>query len=114
MEPAEPAVVVPVPPLIMPRVPETSEEPKATAPLFSSPPTDLTSPVPKEDRVVEPEGLTVSRAEEVEEAITKGLTLPVPTTVKVPSGVVVLMPILEEDSKRMELAVAEAPVALMI
>ena len=74
--PAEPAVVVPVPPLAMPKVPETSLEPKAMAPMFSSPPTDLTTPVPKEERVVLPEGLMVNNDVPVWEATTKRLTLP--------------------------------------
>ena len=66
--PAEPTVVVPVPPLAMPKVPETSLEPKAMAPMFSSPPTDLTTPVPKEERVVEPKALTEKIVVPVEEA----------------------------------------------
>ena len=74
--PALPAVVVPVPPLLTPKVPLTSAEPKAMAPMFSSPPTALTLPVPKEERVVEPEGLMVNRELAVWEATTKGLIEP--------------------------------------
>ena len=69
-------LVAPVPPLPTPRVPETSEPPKATGPRLSSPAKALTTPEPKEDRVVEPEGATVSKAAAVWLAMTKGLTLP--------------------------------------
>ncbi len=71
--PALPAVVVPVPPLLMPKVPLTSLEAKLMLPLFSSPETDLTTPVPKELKVVEPEGLMVNREAPVWEATLKGL-----------------------------------------
>jgi hypothetical protein len=61
-------VEVPVPPFDTPKIPVTSEEAKLIAPVFSSPPTALTTPVPKEDRVVEPRALTVSKEVPEEEA----------------------------------------------
>lgn len=76
MVPAAPAVVVPVPPLAMPNVPVTSLEPKAMAPMLSSPDIDLTTPVPKELMVVEPFGFMVNKDTPVWEATTKGLTEP--------------------------------------
>ena len=42
--------------------------------MYNEPEEDRTSPVPKEERVVEPEGAMVRRLEPVEEATTKGLT----------------------------------------
>jgi hypothetical protein len=48
------AVEVPVPPLVTPKTPLTSLLPKAMAPLNNAPATDLTTPVPKEEMVVEP------------------------------------------------------------
>ena len=76
----KPTKVVPkveelVPPLATGRMPVTSEV-KDTWPLLSSPPTDLTMPVPKEDKVVEPEGLMLRRLMPVAEATVKGLTDP--------------------------------------
>jgi len=69
--PAEPAVVVPVPPLVIPRVPVTSEELKRIAPMFSSPFTLLTLPVPRELKVVEPVVATEKRLAPEVEAILK-------------------------------------------
>src|SRR5204862_439877 len=48
-----PRVEEPVPPLVMPNIPETSEEPKATAPMFNSPATlrSVERRVGKESRV---------------------------------------------------------------
>ena len=43
-----------MPPLATPKVPETSEEPRAMAPLLSTPLTDLTGPEVRVERVVEP------------------------------------------------------------
>jgi hypothetical protein len=45
---------VPVPPLVTPKIPLTSAEPKATLPLNRLPEEERTIPVPKEERVVEP------------------------------------------------------------
>ena len=47
-------MVVPVPPLVIPRVPETSAEPRAILPLLRTPLTDLTGPEVRVDTVVEP------------------------------------------------------------
>ena len=63
-------MVVPVPPLTMPKVPETSE-PKATGPMLSSPATDLTTPVPREERLVEPVVATLKRLVPLVEATAK-------------------------------------------
>lgn len=69
-------MVVPVPPLIMPKLPVISAVPRLMAPMFSSPPTLLTMPVPKEAKLVEPEGAMVKSEIPVWEATTKGLTEP--------------------------------------
>ena len=55
------AVEVPVPPLVAAKTPETSEEPKAMAPLNNAPPdVDLTGRAwVKEDKVAEPLAATV-------------------------------------------------------
>ena len=71
-----PKVVVPMPPLEACKTPDTSEELRFTLPMFNSPPTDLTTPVPKEERVVLPEGLMVNRDVPVWLATEKGLTEP--------------------------------------
>ena len=85
--------LAPVPPLATGNIPETSAV-KETEPMFNSPPMLLTTPVPREERVVEPEGAMVNKAAEVEEATWKGLRLPArPTTVRLLAGVVVFMPI---------------------
>jgi hypothetical protein len=49
------AVEVPVPPLPTPKTPLTSAEPKAILPLNRAPEAERTTPVPKEEMVVEPE-----------------------------------------------------------
>jgi hypothetical protein len=67
---------VPVPPLVTANNPVTSEEPRLTAPIFNSPFTDLTMPVAREDRVVEPLGLIVNREVPVWEATVNGLAVP--------------------------------------
>jgi hypothetical protein len=69
--PAEPAVVVPVPPLDIPRVPLTSAPDRMTAPMLSSPPKLLTTPVPREKRVVEPVVATEKRLAPLVEAMVK-------------------------------------------
>ena len=73
-----PRVVVPIPPLVTERRPVMSEEPedRLMAPVFSSPPTALTTPVPNEERVVEPEGAMVKSDMPVWEATAKGLIEP--------------------------------------
>ena len=53
------AELVPVPPLVTPKMPETSLLPKAMAALNNDPLDDLTMPVPKEEMVVEPETVKV-------------------------------------------------------
>src|SRR3989344_3125479 len=53
------AELVPVPPLDTPKMPETSLEPRAIAPLKRAPDALLTTPVPKEEMVVEPETVKV-------------------------------------------------------
>jgi hypothetical protein len=65
------AVLVPVPPLVMGSMPVTSLELKTMGPMFNSPPTALTTPVPKEDKVVEPEARTLNKLELLEEATVK-------------------------------------------
>ena len=123
-----PKVVVPIPPLATPKVPVTSLEPKAMAPLNRAPEAvDLTGRATlKEERVVEPLPATVKREEPVEEATVKGLTLAPAWTVKVEVLVVVptakRLEIVEEpvmakvepllfQRKLAEEAVVEAPVA---
>ena len=69
--PAEPAVVVPVPPLVIPNRPVTSEDESNMAPMLSSPFTALTLPVPRELRVVEPVVATEKRLAPLVEAILK-------------------------------------------
>ena len=51
--------MVAVPPLAIGRTPLTSEDPKATAALKREPDELLTTPVPKEEMVVEPETVRV-------------------------------------------------------
>ena len=111
-------MVVPVPPLIMPRVPVTSEEPKATAPLLSSPDTDLTMPVPKEERVVEPLTAILKKEAPVVEATAKmGKTweeVEATTYREAPAGVEVLISkdlAVLSQRKLAEEAVEEAAVA---
>ena len=53
------AELVPVPPLATPKTPETSLLPRAIAPLNRAPDALLTTPVPKEEMVVEPETVKV-------------------------------------------------------
>ena len=53
------AVEVAVPPLATPKTPETSLLPRAIAPLNRAPDALLTTPVPKEEMVVEPETVKV-------------------------------------------------------
>ena len=79
MVPAEPAVVVPVPPKITPK----------TGWVLSSPLIFVTTPVDKLEIVVEPLWLTVSKLAPVEETIWKGLTAAVPCTERVAVLVVV-------------------------
>jgi hypothetical protein len=56
----------------MPKVPLTSEaEDKTTAPMFNSPLTLLTIPVPRENNVVEPVVATEKRLAPLVEAILK-------------------------------------------
>jgi hypothetical protein len=64
-----------VPPLAIGKIPVTSEV-RLIFPVFNSPPTVLTIPVPREERVVEPAGLMVKREVPVWEAIWKGLIEP--------------------------------------
>lgn len=92
-----PKVVVPMPPLVTCRIPETSEEFKLMAPLNREPPeVDLTGRA--EERfvmVVEPKVLTEKRVEPDELATFKTSnpgTVDVPTTDKVALGVDVPMP----------------------
>ena len=70
----KPTKVVPrveelVPPLAMGRIPVTSEA-KLTWPIFNSPPTERTMPVPREERVVEPLVATLKKEEPLVEATT--------------------------------------------
>jgi len=67
----EPNVEELVPPLATGRIPVTSEVLRLTAPIFSSPPTLLTIPVPRDERVVEPLAATVRKEALLEEATTK-------------------------------------------
>ena len=61
--------------------------------VYNEPEEERTSPVPKEERVVEPLGPMVKRAALVEEATTKGLILPaLPCRLKVTVEEVALMP----------------------
>ena len=88
---------VPVPPLETPNMPETSELPRAIAPLNREPDDERTTPVPKEERVVEPKALTENREEPEEEARVKMGTVVVAMfwTNRMEVGAVVLIPTLE-------------------
>ena len=91
------AELVPVPPLVTPRMPLTSEEPRAIAPLNKLPAAVLLTGR-AEDRlvmVVEPKALTENRVLPVEEEIIRGELFPAcPTTTNLALGVVVEMPML--------------------
>ena len=97
----KPTSVVPsveelVPPLAMGRIPLTSEVNEA-CPLYKDPELDLTSPVPREERVVEPFEATDNRDVPDEEATVKRVTegaVEVPWTYKVEVGAVVPIPTL--------------------
>src|SRR3989344_8594731 len=92
-----PRVVVPIPPLETASRPETSLEPKLMAPLNREPDDERTTPVPKEERVVEPKALTENREEPEEEARVKMGTVVVAMfwTNRMEVGAVVLIPTLE-------------------
>ena len=101
------AVLVAVPPLATAKTPETSLLPKAIAPLNSAPAAVLLTGRAEERlaMVVVPKALMENRVLPVEEAtISAGLLPAEPTTVKVFSGVVVLMPTRDKAvTRRMEL-----------
>ncbi len=84
--------VAPVPPLATGRTPDTSDDPKFTAPMNNEPLLARTTPVPSDAIVVVPFGATVSMAAPVEEATTNGFKLPEPCTVRLAAGVVVPTP----------------------
>ena len=77
----EPRVVVPIPPLVTAKTPETSEV-KEAWPLNKEPPEERTRPVPKDDKVVEPLAATVNKDAVLEEATLNGFSVPVPWTLK--------------------------------
>ena len=86
-----------MPPLETGNTPLVSVEFKLIAPLFNSPLTLLTMPVPKEDRLVEPVAETLNRTLWVEDATWKTSRageVEVPSTTKVALGVVEPMPTL--------------------
>ena len=113
----EPKVEEAVPPLLTPRIPVTSLPAKLIAPTLSSPPADLTGPVAKDDRLVEPTALILKKAAPEVEATAKiGIVwaAEVATTYRLaPAGVEVLMikafAVLSQR-KLVEPAVVEAPV----
>ena len=99
---------VPVPPLVVERIPETSEEPRAMAPLNRLPAVvDLTGRAwVREEMVVEPFPATVNKVAPEEEAIVRGVTLAAAWTVRV--EVLVVVPI----ARRLEMV--EEPVKLKV
>ena len=92
-----PRVLVAVPPLLTPKTPETSEEPRAMAPLNRAPEAVVLTgrALERLAMVVEPKALTENRVLPVEEEIIRGELFPAcPTTTNLALGVVVEMPML--------------------
>lgn len=68
-------LAAPVPPLFTPNIPETSEaDDRPTAPFSNEPDDDLTIPLPKLARVVEPLAAILNKDVPVEELTLKGFT----------------------------------------